>query len=271
MASPIKKHTSPFDLTGRTVFLSGASGHLGREIARGLWEAGAHVILNGRNAARLEVLAATLKGRAGASVAAFDLADESAMKKEVRLLGQHFGQLSGLVCAAHDASVGGHASEAEAFARTYEIAVTGPHGLTTALLPLLKKGAKHVPGGASVVYFSSMYGWVSPNPSVYAPEQAKNPPFYGPAKAGVHQLARYQACHLAPYNIRVNTVSPGPFPPPAALQAQPGFAKRLKEKVPLGRIGSPTEVAGPVVFLLSSAASYMTGANLAVDGGWTAW
>jgi gluconate 5-dehydrogenase len=116
-----------------------------------------------------------------------------------------------------------------------------------------------------------MYGSVSPQPEVYrdAP-QFHNPPAYGAAKAALLQLTRYSACHLAAHGIRVNSVSPGPFPAPA-VQANEAFVEELTARVPLGRIGQPGELVGAVVFLLSDAASYVTGANLPVDGGWTAW
>jgi len=123
----------------------------------------------------------------------------------------------------------------------------------------------------SVVNVASMYGMVAPDQRLYEASPAyRNPPAYGAAKAAVLQLTRYAACALAPRGIRVNAVSPGPFPG-ETVQQDRRFIERLASRVPLGRIGSPEEMIGPVVFLLSDAASYVTGHNLVVDGGWTAW
>jgi NAD(P)-dependent dehydrogenase (short-subunit alcohol dehydrogenase family) len=118
---------------------------------------------------------------------------------------------------------------------------------------------------------ASMYGTVSPDPRIYGASGSNNPPFYGAAKAGLIQLTRYLACHLAASNIRVNSVSPGAFPPDSIRRNQPDFHAELCAKTPLGRIGVPREVAEPIVFLLGAAASYITGANLPIDGGWTVW
>ena len=116
-----------------------------------------------------------------------------------------------------------------------------------------------------------MYGLVSPDLRVYDSALGSNPPFYGAAKAALLQLTRYAACELAKDKIRVNGLCPGPFPAPAVSDEHPHLLDKLTHKVPLGRVGIASEIAGPAVFLASDAASYVTGATLPVDGGWTAW
>ena len=122
-------------------------------------------------------------------------------------------------------------------------------------------------GGGSIIHFSSMYGKVSPDPRIYHPPLAPNPVDYGAAKAAILQLVRYQAVMWGPKGVRVNAVVPGAFP--KGVEAD--FAKRLGERAPLGRVGRPMEIAGAVVFLASEAASFVTGTQIVVDGGWTAW
>ena len=130
-------------------------------------------------------------------------------------------------------------------------------------IPLLKKVS------GCIVNISSMYGIVSPDPANYKDaKKFANPPHYGAAKAGLIQLTRYAAVHLAKYNIRVNSISPGPFPG-ESVKKNSDFIKVLSKNLPLGRIGDPIELLGPVIFLLSSASSYITGENIVVDGGWT--
>jgi NAD(P)-dependent dehydrogenase (short-subunit alcohol dehydrogenase family) len=117
----------------------------------------------------------------------------------------------------------------------------------------------------------SMYGMVSPDQRVYESKRVANPPFYGAAKAALLQWTRYAACEFGPEGIRVNAISPGPFPSTDVQAANPDFVATLANKVPMGRIGHAKEIQGPLSFLISDASSFVNGTNLVVDGGWTCW
>jgi len=147
------------------------------------------------------------------------------------------------------------------------------HGSITSTFILSREiGGEMVKNGkGSIVLFSSMYGSVSPYPEAYVSPMNKNPIEYGVGKAAIIQMTRYLAVHWGKQHVRCNCISPGPFPNPAVQQAHPDFIERLAERSPMGRIGKPEEIAGIVGFLLSDAASYITGQNMAVDGGWTCW
>jgi NAD(P)-dependent dehydrogenase (short-subunit alcohol dehydrogenase family) len=185
---------------------------------------------------------------------------------------KRFGRLHGVVNNAYAGTTGTlDAVRAEDFAKATAYNLVAPFTLVQALAPVLEATAKREKCSVSVVNVASMYGVVSPDPSIYGDSGKNNPAHYGATKAGMIQLSRYLACHLGHAGIRVNSVSPGPFPDPAVDSGIPQFLEKLALKVPLRRIGKPEEVAGPVVFLLSEAASYVNGADLAIDGGWTAW
>ncbi len=125
--------------------------------------------------------------------------------------------------------------------------------------------------GGSIVNVASMYGKVSPRPDLYSSPNSVNPILYGSFKAGLIQASRYLSSFLGPKKIRVNSVSYGPFPSLAVQRSDPEFIKRLAEQTHLRRIGDPFEAAGVISFLLSEESSYITGADISVDGGWTAW
>jgi NAD(P)-dependent dehydrogenase (short-subunit alcohol dehydrogenase family) len=261
-----------FRLDERVCFLSGATGHLGRFMAETLAAAGAHVLVNARNTQKVEELVGDLRSSGWqASPAAFDVTDESAIQNWVQRTEREQRRLDVIV---HNATSGrpGRFDETEGadFEQVYKVNVVAAFQLLKSALPLLRKSAKFT-AGASVVNISSMYGSVSPDPSIYGSSGANNPPSYGPAKAGMLQFTRYAACHLAPDRIRVNCLSPGPFPSQQYLEKDPEFDSRLRAKVPMGRTGNPRELQGPLLFLASDASSFVTGINLPVDGGWTAW
>jgi NAD(P)-dependent dehydrogenase (short-subunit alcohol dehydrogenase family) len=264
--------TPPFALRDTIAFVSGGAGHLGRAIVRALAESGAHVIVNGRRAEKLdafvsELLAAGLRAEA----MAFDVTDAAARERAFADIGSRFSGLHVLVNNAHAGRPGTIDSVTdEDFASAQAVHVTAAFGLVKAARPLLVKAAATA-GQASVINVASMYGMVSPDPAIYGTSGFNNPPEYGAAKGGLLQLTRYLAVHLAPERIRVNAISPGPFPPETIHTHQPHFAAALKAKVPLGRLGRPEDLEGVVLFLASDASSYVTGINVPVDGGWTAW
>ena len=257
-----------FALQGRRIVVTGAAGWLGAAMTRLLVEAGATVYAVGRDAGKLETLAASLAGQPGEMrPTAMDIRDTDA----VAALMDRIGVLDGLV---NNAGVGRTSSlrlsTGKDFMESYALFVAAIADTIRLAAPELKRAVAER-GGASVVNISSMYGLVSPDPRVYDTEAGRNPPFYGASKAALLQLTRYAACEYGPDGIRVNAVCPGPFPNADAQAGHPAFVARLAARAPLGRIGAPAECAGVVAFLLSPASSYMTGATLPVDGGWTAW
>ncbi|HEY0265759.1 MAG TPA: SDR family oxidoreductase [Rhizomicrobium sp.] len=253
-----------FRLDGRTAFVSGSRGHLGQAMTRVLCRAGAHVIVNGRDAAALDAFAAGLKAE-GFSVAAasFDAHDIAAVRR-------FFGGLARLDILVNNATAMQMKSfatlEPQDFAVTYAANVTSSFETVRAALPALR-AAVAGSGDASVINVASMYGQVSPDGRLYDDRGRQSPFHYGPAKAGLIQLSRHLAAELGPERIRVNALVPGPFP----AAAPPDFAARLGAKTMLGRTGRPAEIAGPLLFLAAPASSFVTGTALNVDGGWTAW
>ncbi len=120
----------------------------------------------------------------------------------------------------------------------------------------------------AIVMIGSMYGVVGSYPDAYAGVCTASPVQYHALKGGIIHMTRHLAVYWAKDNVRVNCLSPGPFPSEKA----PGeMVERLKTKSPTGRMGRPFELKGALILLLSDAGSYITGQNLLVDGGWTAW
>lgn len=250
-------------LLGRTVFISGASGHLGSPIARAMCENGARVIINGRNGSRLHALARDLRCEA----ACFDVMD-------IRASREFFAAQNCIDVLINAAATmrpkAWDQAEPPDFDEVYRSSVVGPFEMVRAAQEALKEAVR-VNGDASVVNISTMYALVAPDSRIYNEPGQMSPPHYGAAKAGMLQLTRHMASHLGQFGIRVNALCPGPFPKPETVERDSVFADRLAQKTMLRRTGRRDELVGPVMFLASHASSFVTGAVLAVDGGWTAW
>ncbi|GAB7042060.1 SDR family oxidoreductase [Catenuloplanes niger JCM 9533] len=248
--------TDLFDLSGRTAVVTGATGRLGRTFASVLAAAGATVWAVSRSGDAV----------AGCHPFVCDVTSDAAVTALGAALRDRAGRLDVLVHAAHVGRAGSLVTASSAdYAEAADLALTAFQRLLSATRDLLCKAA--VDGSPSVIAVSSMYGLVSPRP-VYDDPAAGNPPYYGAVKAGVVQLARYAAAELGPLGVRVNTLTPGAFPGPGA---DPGLVGRLGAQTPLGRVGEPAELATALLFLASPRSTYVTGANVVVDGGRTAW
>ncbi len=259
-----------FSLQGRTALVTGATGYLGRAMSAALGRAGAHMLVNGRAADRVDQTVAALRAAgASAEAAVFDVTRADAIEAFFRTWPGE--QLHVVVNNAYGGGAGPIASSpGSAYRESFAVSVVAAHEVVRCALPRLRAAAA-AGGPASIVNIASMYALVSPEQRLYDEPAAINPPFYGAAKAALLQWTRYAACEFGPEGIRVNAISPGPFPASAVQAANPAFIDRLRGRVPLGRIGAPEEIGGALVFLASAASSYVTGANLVVDGGWTCW
>ena len=132
----------------------------------------------------------------------------------------------------------------------------------------LRNHLVHRGSPGTVVNLGSMYGVVGSYPEAYQDLCPASPVSYHALKGGIIQMTRHLAVYWAGDGVRVNCLSPGPFPSP---QMPDGLAERLATKSPLRRMGRPSELKGALLLLASDAGSYITGQNLIVDGGWTAW
>ena len=261
----MRKHL--FDLSGKVTVVTGATGHLGRIICAGLADSGSKLAVCSTALERADDLARAIAEEYRVDVVGFrlDLTELTAIKQVVTDIGQRFGQIDCLVNNAYFGAKNDFDSMTpEEWAAGIDGAVTGNMFMMQACLPFLEQSR------GNVINIASMYGMVSPIPSIYEDTTYANPVNYGVGKAALLQLTKFAAVHLAEKGIRVNAISPGPFPS-STVQENTTFIRRLEEKVPLGRIGKPEELIGSVVFLASDAASYITGHNLVVDGGWTIW
>jgi gluconate 5-dehydrogenase len=257
-----------FSLEGRVAIVTGGAGLLGSAMSEALSEAGAHVVVASRNLDNCRAMAKRLSANGPeASALRVDVGDKASIEAMITGTVERFGQLDILVNNAYSGKLGPvETMSIEDFEQSLRHGVTAYFLCFQAALPHLRQS-----DGASVINIASMYGMIAPDQGIYGDTGYNSPINYSAVKGAVLQMNRFMATYCAKDGIRVNAISPGPFPRKEAQEKLPEFMQALSRKNPMNRIGEPWELKGSIVFLASRASSYMTGQNIVVDGGWTAW
>jgi gluconate 5-dehydrogenase len=258
---------SLFDLSGKVALVTGGAGHSGAAYSEVLAQHGARVVIASPNLQKCQQFAAKLGSIHEA--AELDLDDHEAIICLIDDIVHRHNSLDILVNNGYRASYAGiEAATSQDFATCFS------RGLTSYFIAA-RQAAGHMRkrGGGSIINIASMYGIVGGYPAVYEGMRRASPPHYHALKGGVISLTKQLAVNWAAHTVRVNCISPGPFPHknPEPTAEELETHRRLCERVPMGRIGRPEELQGALLLLASPAGSYITGHNLVVDGGWTAW
>jgi NAD(P)-dependent dehydrogenase (short-subunit alcohol dehydrogenase family) len=257
-----------FDLTGRVAVITGGAGHVGRTMARALADRGAQVALVDRAQDSLERAAAETP-QARLATYACNLQDEDERSELADRIRAELGRADVLVNNAAfvgDSRLTGWVvpfaeQTIDTWRQALEVNLTAPFHLAQLFHPMLAAS-----GHGSIINIGSIYGMLGPDMALYEGTSMGNPAAYAASKGGLVQLTRWLATTLAP-DVRVNCITPG-----GVERGQPeAFAARYVARTPLRRMARESDFAGAAVFLASDASAYVTGQNLVVDGGWSAW
>jgi NAD(P)-dependent dehydrogenase (short-subunit alcohol dehydrogenase family) len=254
-----------FSLRGKVVIQFGGTGLLGRALVHALAAARATTVVASRNRAALDALAESER-HAGHTVLIeeVDIGSETSLHAlSDRVLSQH-GRVDGIVFNAVTRTMKGFADKLSSWEASMAVNATGFFSTVRTF-----GDAMAAQKSGSIVNIASTMGSIGMNPWLYPSPAAYPPPDYFFHKGGMINLTRYLASHYGASGVRVNVVSPGGIYNPEKPQA-PEFLSRYGPMTMLGRMADAPEIGGAVVFLLSDAASYITGINLPVDGGYTA-
>ena len=261
-----------FDLKNQNIIITGSAGRLGSQFATILSEVGANVILVDIDKKKNIQLEKKLqrKYKTKAKSYTVDLSQPVEIIKFKEEFLKKFGNIYGLINNVH---VNFPPKTANFDLENYPIELWQKYldiHLTATFLMCREFGsimAKKQNG--SIVNISSIYGLVGPDQRIYGSSKLNSPPSYSAVKAGVANLTRYFASYWAGKNVRVNTLTPGGVEDSKYQSSQ--FIKNYSSRTMLGRMAKNNDFNGAMLFLMSNASSYVTGANLIVDGGWTAW
>jgi NAD(P)-dependent dehydrogenase (short-subunit alcohol dehydrogenase family) len=264
-------------LSGKVALVTGGVGLLGRHFCEALAAAGAHVVVSDLDANACEDFSRQLEAGHGQRSIGIgcDVTDPASVDRMIETIMQMFGRLdvahSNAATKTDDLSAFFAPLESYSLATWRQIMAVNLDGMflvSRAAGCAMEKAER----GGSIILTSSIYGVVAPDPRIYTgsrylDREINTPAAYSASKAGVIGLGKHLATHWAPKGIRVNVLTPGGVD----TGQNETFRARYADRVPLGRMAQADEMVGALVFLASDASSYVTGQNIVVDGGLTAW
>ncbi|MEM6783442.1 MAG: SDR family oxidoreductase [Bacteroidota bacterium] len=264
-----------FDVDGRVVIITGGAGLIGRAYARALSEAGAHPVIADLDIESAQAVAASVDG-AEAFAIQVDVTDPSSTMAMAETCQSRFGRIDALVNnAAIDpkmdkANAGQHLVTFEnypvdAFRLSLDVGVTGAFLCTQAGVPAMRDAGRGV-----IINVASTYGMAGPDQRLYINADGTRsikPVAYSVSKSAMFGFTKYLAAYFADSGLRANTLTLGGV----FNDHDDGFTARYEARTPLGRMARQDEYVGTLLYLVSDASAYMTGANVVIDGGWTAW
>lgn len=267
-----------FDVSDRIVVVTGGLGQLGRQFSLTLLDHGAKVAVFDLSDSEELIAACYGKRKVDPNLIflSVDLTQRESVEKGLAQVKQVWGIPHGLVNnAALDSPPNAPAEETGPF-ETYpesswdQVMDVNVKGIFFACQVIGGEMAKK--GRGSIINISSTYGLVSPNQNIYDYRRESGKPFFKPvayaaSKSALFNFTRYLATYWAPSNVRVNTLTFGGV----FNNQDERFLERYYARVPLGRMAKEDEYNGAILYLISDASSYMTGSNMVIDGGWTAW
>lgn len=259
-----------FSLKGKVAIVTGGAGFFGTPISWALAEAGAQVIIASRNGEKCRQFAASIR-EAGwlAEGMALDLENESSITAFVKAVVDQFGRIDVLVnnAVSREGFKNLEDIDRESWEKAQRINSTGMVLITQAVVPVMK-----AQGGGNIINIGSIQGAVGPHFPVYGSTGMTSPLNYTYDKWGMVGFTKWLANFYGKDNIRANCISPGGYGPGVAqMTGKEEFIENYKRLTPLGRFATDDDIKGPVVFMASDAAAFITGHHLLVDGGWTSW
>tara|TARA_Y100001958_G_C21244993_1_gene574445 strand:+ start:2501 stop:3322 length:822 start_codon:yes stop_codon:yes gene_type:complete len=266
-----------FSLDKKVIIVFGGGGQIGFELSKACVQAGAQVIIADYDISQVEKKISETKFSSLAKEIDYfkiDVTNESEVSNVFEKIFKKYNKICGIINSFHFKGDSRKLDLESSFFQDFEdyslkvwnkvhdVNLTGVFLTSRESVKYFKKSNSGV-----IINISSTYGNVSPNKNIYKKNGINSPPSYASSKSAIINFTRYLATHLAEYNIRANVLSPG-----GVLNNQDEeFIREYENLTPLKRMALSDDYTGAVIYMLSDSSKYMTGSNIIIDGGWTAW